>query len=406
MGIDPSNLVENTHHYIKTLENELFHFNSDMREHIAKANNASRLASVPRFEDMQATKRQLANDHSKIDEIHTELAQLKNVELMATGIEVAKYIARERAQHTMERFKDATRKYNLSQDFNSVANQRHNTHSNTESVSKYRDQPVPITSLAGYNIQNGRYDGGNNFRKVLFPGTTYFKPQSWWDNRKQQSLAIERIYPGAAYRSQTNLQKETHLIENVNQASKETKDSYTLASQAFHPPLTPITYKPENSQIKNSILTNAYTSSLFTNNYQNKQQSHVPSNPAAYTRNEQLEKFNEEPNKKSESISTFNVRPTTLSMSYSSPQVQPAHAGEILKVGGLDETMIVNKKPDSAIGPEKGDQPTSASAPEPDMSGTIPYTFGLFPKYPVDVTDNMRKMDNLNQPSVPSDSQG
>lgn len=110
VGIDPEHLVSNTHKYVMSLQAEKAKYDTDIRSHINKAREAEKRASVPVHDevkkseisgDVAAAKKQLESDRSKIEEINTQLKQLKDIELMATGLEVAKYLAKERAQHNL-----------------------------------------------------------------------------------------------------------------------------------------------------------------------------------------------------------------------------------------------------------------------------------------------------------------
>lgn len=107
VGIDPENLVTNTHNYVESLQAEKQKVDSAMRRNMVLAARPQEFNDIIKKKsqvpiDVVAARRQLQIDKEKINEINTELKQLKDIELMATGLEVAKYLAKEKARHNFE----------------------------------------------------------------------------------------------------------------------------------------------------------------------------------------------------------------------------------------------------------------------------------------------------------------
>lgn len=109
LGVDPENIIPNTHKYVDSLQAEKARYDEDIRKHIISTRDVEKFVVSDDDDDKQKIKRTeiedakqvLANDRSKIEEINTELKELKDIELMATGLEVAKFLAHERAETSL-----------------------------------------------------------------------------------------------------------------------------------------------------------------------------------------------------------------------------------------------------------------------------------------------------------------
>lgn len=100
------NLVENTHRYVTKLNADKTRYDTAIRSHIVEVGQAIRRSMLNNgtghnetsvLNDINGAKRQLEVDRRQLEEVNSELGELKDIELMAAGLEVAKYVARERA---------------------------------------------------------------------------------------------------------------------------------------------------------------------------------------------------------------------------------------------------------------------------------------------------------------------
>ena len=104
-------------------------------------------------DDMQAVRRKLEEDKAKEQEIRTELKELKNIELMTTGLELAKYLALEKSKHDLQIAQAVTRSRASADHDANIAQQALSQSGPFTGWQPVYQQP-PYASFSGYPTSN------------------------------------------------------------------------------------------------------------------------------------------------------------------------------------------------------------------------------------------------------------
>ena len=106
LGANPENSVEETHSLANFLRKNMETYDEEIAKDILATQNAQTRSKIVVNDDgkkesaeLTNAKRKLENDRAKEREIQRELKELKDIELMTTELELAKYLATENARH-------------------------------------------------------------------------------------------------------------------------------------------------------------------------------------------------------------------------------------------------------------------------------------------------------------------
>ena len=106
LGANPENAVQETHSLADFLRKNMESYDEEIAKDILATQNAQTRSKVVENDDsakesaeLTNAKRKLQNDRAKEREIQQELKELKDIELITTELELAKYLATENARH-------------------------------------------------------------------------------------------------------------------------------------------------------------------------------------------------------------------------------------------------------------------------------------------------------------------
>eukprot|EP00112_Aurelia_sp_Birch-Aquarium-sp1_P010956 Seg2316.1 transcript_id=Seg2316.1/GoldUCD/mRNA.D3Y31 product="hypothetical protein" protein_id=Seg2316.1/GoldUCD/D3Y31 len=108
LGANPENAVEETHSLEDVLRKDMETYDEEIAKDVIATQNAQTRNKVIVSEDgkenaeLQDAKRKLENDRAKENEIRRELKEIKDIELMTTTLELAKYLATENARQQLQ----------------------------------------------------------------------------------------------------------------------------------------------------------------------------------------------------------------------------------------------------------------------------------------------------------------
>ena len=109
LGANPENSVEETHSLANFLRKNMETYDEEIAKDILATQNAQTRSKITVNDDgkkesdeLENAKRKLENDRAKEREIQRELKELKDIELMTTELELAKYLATENARHQVQ----------------------------------------------------------------------------------------------------------------------------------------------------------------------------------------------------------------------------------------------------------------------------------------------------------------
>ena len=108
LGADPENAIEETHSLEDVLRKDMETYDEEIAKDVIATQNAQTRNKVIVSEDgkenaeLQDAKRKLQNDRAKENEIRRELKEIKDIELMTTTLELAKYLATENARQQLQ----------------------------------------------------------------------------------------------------------------------------------------------------------------------------------------------------------------------------------------------------------------------------------------------------------------
>ena len=109
LGANPENSVEETHSLADFLRKNMENYDEEIAKDIIATQNAQTRSKIIVNDDgtkesaeLTNAKRKLENDRAKEREIQQELKELKDVELITTELELAKYLATENARHQVQ----------------------------------------------------------------------------------------------------------------------------------------------------------------------------------------------------------------------------------------------------------------------------------------------------------------
>ena len=149
LGANPENSVEETHALADVLRKDMETYDEEIAKDIIATQNAQTRSKIIVSDDgekgnneLTNAKRKLQNDRAKEEEIRNELKEIKDIELMTTQLELAKYLATENVRHQVQ-----------------FAEALHRTHvESTPQTTQYQTSYAPTTyQQPGSYVQQASY---------------------------------------------------------------------------------------------------------------------------------------------------------------------------------------------------------------------------------------------------------